>query len=185
MHACMQGPTALTQGYAYVAWRMALLGFNTIRLPFSFQARAPLHALPPPVACIAHDLIRVSSAGLAGAIMHAGSKVCFKEVYRAQSGALSSETVYIKVAEGQAPGCSLVAQVLLNLEAVSWTAACQRTSPGALMASVTPPGLTVPSSAQDYGFAWVRACLGRNHSHTLPCSTAPSAFKLVPSSKRE
>ena len=38
---CMQGPTALTQDFEYVAWRMSLLGFNTVRLPFSFQARLP------------------------------------------------------------------------------------------------------------------------------------------------
>ena len=53
------------------------------------------------------------------------------------------------------------AQVLLNLEAVSWVSPCQRTSPGALMASVTPPGLTLPSAAQMYGTGWVR--LQRSH----------------------
>ena len=62
-------------------------------------------------------------------------------------------------------------QVLLNLEAVSWTAACQRTIPGALMASVTPPGLTIPSSAQDYGSGWVRACSGCGPSPGLLVDT--------------
>jgi hypothetical protein len=42
----MQGPTALTQDFEYVAWRIALLGFNTIRLPFSFQARTFTVCLP-------------------------------------------------------------------------------------------------------------------------------------------
>jgi hypothetical protein len=48
-------------------------------------------------------------------------------------------------------------QVLLNLQAISWMAGCARTSPGALMASVTPPGLTVPSAAQMPGTGWVRS----------------------------
>ena len=33
------GSTSLTADFATVIWRMQLLGFNTIRLPFSFQAR--------------------------------------------------------------------------------------------------------------------------------------------------
>ncbi|KAK9838511.1 hypothetical protein WJX81_004175 [Elliptochloris bilobata] len=32
-----QGPTALTQDFGTVAYRIQLLGFNTVRLPFSFQ----------------------------------------------------------------------------------------------------------------------------------------------------
>ena len=32
------GTTELTQDFAYVIWRMKLLGFNAVRLPFSFQA---------------------------------------------------------------------------------------------------------------------------------------------------
>jgi hypothetical protein len=35
-----QGPSALTQNFETVAYRIQLLGFNTIRLPFSFQARS-------------------------------------------------------------------------------------------------------------------------------------------------
>ena len=31
------GSTSLTADFATVIWRMQLLGFNTIRLPFSFQ----------------------------------------------------------------------------------------------------------------------------------------------------
>ena len=38
MQGLWQGPTALTQDYQYVAYRIKLMGFNTIRLPFSFQA---------------------------------------------------------------------------------------------------------------------------------------------------
>ena len=32
------GSTSLTADFATVIWRIQLLGFNTIRLPFSFQA---------------------------------------------------------------------------------------------------------------------------------------------------
>ena len=32
-----QGPTALSQDFSTVLYRIQLLGFNTIRLPFSFQ----------------------------------------------------------------------------------------------------------------------------------------------------
>ncbi|CAL8461996.1 g1527 [Coccomyxa elongata] len=32
-----QGPNAITQNFDTVAWRIKLMGFNTIRLPFSFQ----------------------------------------------------------------------------------------------------------------------------------------------------
>ena len=35
-----QGPTALTQDLQTVAYRISLLGFNAIRLPFSFQVSA-------------------------------------------------------------------------------------------------------------------------------------------------
>ena len=44
-----QGPNAITQNFDTVAWRIKLLGFNTIRLPFSFQVNLaailifPLH----------------------------------------------------------------------------------------------------------------------------------------------
>jgi hypothetical protein len=37
VHGLWQGPTALSQDFQNVAWRIKLLGFNTIRLPFSFQ----------------------------------------------------------------------------------------------------------------------------------------------------
>lgn len=37
------GSTSLTADFATVIWRIQLLGFNTIRLPFSFQVRAPAH----------------------------------------------------------------------------------------------------------------------------------------------
>lgn len=34
-----QGPTALSQDFSTVLYRIQLLGFNTIRLPFSFQVQ--------------------------------------------------------------------------------------------------------------------------------------------------
>lgn len=37
VHGLWQGPTALTQEIQNVVLRIKLLGFNTIRLPFSFQ----------------------------------------------------------------------------------------------------------------------------------------------------
>ena len=37
MDGLWQGPTALTQDFGTVAYRIQLLGFNAIRLPFSFQ----------------------------------------------------------------------------------------------------------------------------------------------------
>ena len=43
MDGLWQGPTALTQDFGTVAYRIQLLGFNAIRLPFSFQARPPLN----------------------------------------------------------------------------------------------------------------------------------------------
>jgi aryl-phospho-beta-D-glucosidase BglC (GH1 family) len=49
-----EGPTALTQNFDTIAWRIKLLGFNAIRLPFSFQVLPWLyesnkcaHPLPP------------------------------------------------------------------------------------------------------------------------------------------
>ena len=32
-----QGPTALSEDFGTIAYRMQLLGFNTVRLPMSFQ----------------------------------------------------------------------------------------------------------------------------------------------------
>ncbi len=40
MDGLWQGPTALTQDFGTVAYRIQLLGFNAIRLPFSFQVSA-------------------------------------------------------------------------------------------------------------------------------------------------
>ena len=37
------GSTSLTADFATVIWRIKLLGFNTIRLPFSFQVRGAGH----------------------------------------------------------------------------------------------------------------------------------------------
>ena len=34
-----QGPNAITQNFQAIVWRIKLLGFNTVRLPFSFQVR--------------------------------------------------------------------------------------------------------------------------------------------------
>ena len=39
-----QGPTAMSQDFGTVLYRIQLLGFNAIRLPFSFQAS---HRPPP------------------------------------------------------------------------------------------------------------------------------------------
>ena len=33
------GDTSLTQDFATVVWRLKLLGFNAVRLPFSFQVQ--------------------------------------------------------------------------------------------------------------------------------------------------
>ena len=68
MQGLWQGPTALTQDYQYVAYRIKLMGFNTIRLPFSFQARCRLclcldhshmHAPACPCQHWAHSSIKV------------------------------------------------------------------------------------------------------------------------------
>ncbi len=37
-----QGPSALSQDFGIVLYRIQLLGFNAIRLPFSFQASPTL-----------------------------------------------------------------------------------------------------------------------------------------------
>ena len=41
VHGLWQGPFAVTQDWLTVAYRMQLLGFNTIRLPMSFPVIAP------------------------------------------------------------------------------------------------------------------------------------------------
>ena len=40
MDGLWQGPAAITQNFEAVVWRIKLLGFNTVRLPFSFQVRS-------------------------------------------------------------------------------------------------------------------------------------------------
>lgn len=45
MDGLWQGPNAITQNFDTVAWRIKLMGFNTIRLPFSFQVSHVLTAL--------------------------------------------------------------------------------------------------------------------------------------------
>ena len=37
MDGLWQGPTALSEDFGTIAYRMQLLGFNTVRLPMSFQ----------------------------------------------------------------------------------------------------------------------------------------------------
>ena len=45
-----QGPSALSQDFGIVLYRIQLLGFNAIRLPFSFQASPPpLYTLNPSI----------------------------------------------------------------------------------------------------------------------------------------
>ncbi|BDA41274.1 probable endoglucanase E1 [Coccomyxa sp. Obi] len=51
VHGLWQGPTALTQDFQNVALRMQLLGFNTIRLPFSFQVLLNLQPRSFAAAC--------------------------------------------------------------------------------------------------------------------------------------
>ena len=41
MDGLWQGPSALTEDFGTIAYRMQLLGFNTVRLPMSFQVRDP------------------------------------------------------------------------------------------------------------------------------------------------
>lgn len=55
MDGLWQGPNAITQNFQAVVWRIKLMGFNTVRLPFSFQVslRHALHCyrlrhVPPP-----------------------------------------------------------------------------------------------------------------------------------------
>lgn len=43
-----QGPSAITQNFDSVAWRIKLMGFNTIRIPFSFQVRCRPLTSPEP-----------------------------------------------------------------------------------------------------------------------------------------
>lgn len=45
MDGLWQGPAAITQNFEAVVWRIKLLGFNTVRLPFSFQVRSLLPIL--------------------------------------------------------------------------------------------------------------------------------------------
>ena len=52
-----QGPTALTQDFGTVAYRIQLLGFNTIRIPFSFQASPALRLLKYDGSCIVGKLL--------------------------------------------------------------------------------------------------------------------------------
>lgn len=37
MDGLWQGPSAITQNFQAEVWRIKLMGFNTVRLPFSFQ----------------------------------------------------------------------------------------------------------------------------------------------------
>jgi len=41
IHGLWVGPNAVTQDFLTVMYRIQALGFNAIRLPMSFQARAP------------------------------------------------------------------------------------------------------------------------------------------------
>ena len=52
----------ISNDFQYVAWRMKLLGFNTVRLPFSFQV-----AIFQGV-CATSVLVRSSSSGLLHAV---------------------------------------------------------------------------------------------------------------------
>lgn len=38
------GSTSLTQDFKTIVWRIKLLGFNAVRLPFSFNVRPPFLA---------------------------------------------------------------------------------------------------------------------------------------------
>ncbi len=52
-----QGPNAVTQDFLTVMYRIQALGFNAVRVPMSFQARAPC-ARRPRAGPDAHHLLR-------------------------------------------------------------------------------------------------------------------------------
>ena len=58
-----QGPSALSQDFSTVLYRIQLLGFNTIRLPFSFQVQ---------------QTTRVPRSGRCSGCMHAPACLCLK-----------------------------------------------------------------------------------------------------------
>ena len=45
MDGLWQGPNAITQNFQAVVWRIKLMGFNTVRIPFSFQVSCSLIAV--------------------------------------------------------------------------------------------------------------------------------------------
>ena len=49
-----QGPNAITQNFEAVVWRIKLMGFNTVRIPFSFQVSCS-HCCTH--SCISHEWI--------------------------------------------------------------------------------------------------------------------------------
>ena len=120
-HTCPAGSTSLTQDFAAIVYRIQLLGFNAIRLPFSFadlaltpkylsyscsQARpSRLTTLPP------EPSPGPSLAGSAGSPAHRVSCVCAKHVgqslLRASPGAACLPSSSLKCLQPPTWGAAL------------------------------------------------------------------------------
>ena len=124
-----------------------------------------------------HSLMTHHPPALAKLTSHASMQWCCLAAAAGQSTARMRSSLH----RNERDVCC--AQVLLNLQALSWTAGCQRTSPGALMASVTPPGLTVPSAAHMAGTGWVRTLHNCPHEvkYVICTKTAVTAVPLMSS----
>ena len=134
----MQGPTALSQDFSTVLYRIQLLGFNTIRLPFSFTAsgRAPCSEQQHwprcnrghGPRCLLRHAPETPGEGKDGSDGNSPRAGCF----------------FVLLLPDEA---AALLQVLFNTAPTSYTAACTPVTNNQVSQSVIPAGANVPSTA--------------------------------------
>ena len=138
VHGLWQGPFAVTQDWLTVAYRMQLLGFNTIRLPMSFPVIGPL---------VLHCKFLTISLPLFMSSRHLRLHVTPQHVRNLPMVLLAELVLGAKHMQPPSlrtySGCW---QALFITAPASFTTMCTPSALASVAASVVEPGDTVPAN---------------------------------------
>ena len=127
------GTESLTGDYATVLYRIQLLGFNAIRVPFSFQASA----------CSLTQLTCLPAAALVFAATQALPLTPCVVFCTAAPRCRPAAGAAQPAAGSTLPAVPAV-QVLFNSQPTDFTRACTTSPDSEIEGNVTPPGVTIP-----------------------------------------
>jgi hypothetical protein len=168
IHGLWVGPNAVTQDFLTVMYRIQALGFNAVRLPMSFQARASPPAWRP---CAAHVSVATHAPGTGYC------PVCRAGMVADRPGTpVTPHAPAFSVGEvGDCP------QVLYSSPPTNFKVTCNPSPLASVAQTVVQPGDTVPAGASPPGQA---RCPHRGrdlppHTHALLRGARLSAASLL------